>query len=106
MTLQIAGPSADDPESHTMPLLDHLMELRTRLLVSVIASFQVFDSTWVLTKGGPQDSTLTLVYYVYQTGFQQTRMGYASAVSYVLFGLTLIIVGVQWLSQRRWVHYQ
>jgi multiple sugar transport system permease protein len=43
---------------------------------------------------------------VYQTGFQQTRMGYASAVSYVLFGMTLVIVGAQWISQRRWVHYE
>lgn len=76
------------------------------LLIALIASFQVFDSTWVLTKGGPQDSTLTLVYYVYQTGFQQLRMGYASAISYVLFAMTLVIVGIQWLSQRRWVHYQ
>jgi multiple sugar transport system permease protein len=76
------------------------------LLIALIASFQVFDSTYVLTKGGPQDSTITLVYYVYQTGFQQLRMGYASAISYVLFAMTLVIVGIQWLSQRRWVHYE
>jgi multiple sugar transport system permease protein len=76
------------------------------LVISVISSFQVFDQTWVLTKGGPQESTITLVYYVYQTGFQQLRMGYASAIAYVLFFITLIVVMVQWVTQRRWVFYQ
>jgi multiple sugar transport system permease protein len=76
------------------------------LVISVISSFQVFDQTWVLTKGGPQESTITLVYYVYQTGFQQLRMGYASAIAYVLFFITLIVVMLQWATQRRWVFYQ
>ncbi len=76
------------------------------LVISVISSFQVFDQTWVLTKGGPQEATITLVYYVYQTGFQQLRMGYASAIAYVLFFMTLIVVMIQWITQRRWVYYQ
>jgi multiple sugar transport system permease protein len=76
------------------------------LVISVISSFQVFDQTWVLTKGGPQEATITLVYYVYQTGFQQLRMGYASAIAYVLFFMTLIVVMIQWTTQRRWVYYQ
>jgi multiple sugar transport system permease protein len=76
------------------------------LIIALIASFQVFDATYVLTKGGPQNSTITLVYYVYRAGFQQLQMGYASAISYVLFALTLAIVGILWISQRRWVHYE
>ncbi len=76
------------------------------LVISLISSYQVFDWIWVLTKGGPQNSTITLVYYVYQTGFQQLRMGYASAIAYVLFFLTLVVVAVQWKTQRRWVFYQ
>jgi multiple sugar transport system permease protein len=76
------------------------------LVMSVITSFQVFDQTWVLTKGGPQEATTTLVYYVYQTGFQQLRMGYASAIAYALFFLTLIVVMIQWVTQKRWVFYQ
>jgi multiple sugar transport system permease protein len=76
------------------------------LIVSLISSFQVFDQTYVLTKGGPQDATITLVYYVYQTGFQQLRMGYASSIAYILFFLTLAVVAVQWMTQRRWVFYQ
>ncbi len=76
------------------------------LVISMISSFQVFDQTWVLTKGGPQEATITLVYYVYQTGFQQLRMGYASAIAYVLFFITLVVVMLQWFTQRRWVFYQ
>ena len=76
------------------------------LVISLISSFQVFDQTWVLTKGGPQEATTTLVYYVYQTGFQRLRMGYASAIAYALFFLTLVVVMIQWVAQKRWVFYQ
>lgn len=76
------------------------------LVITLISSFQVFDQTYVLTKGGPQNATITLVYYVYQTGFQQLRMGYASALAYVLFFITLGVVLVQWKTQGRWVFYQ
>jgi multiple sugar transport system permease protein len=76
------------------------------LVISIISSFQVFDQTWVLTKGGPQEATTTLVYYVYQTGFQRLRMGYASAIAYALFFLTLVVVMIQWAAQKRWVFYQ
>jgi len=76
------------------------------LVISLISSFQVFDQTWVLTKGGPQNATITLVYYIYQTGFQQLRMGYASAMAYAMFFITLLIVMVQWKTQGRWVFYQ
>ena len=65
------------------------------LVISLISSFQVFDQTYVLTKGGPQNATITLVYYVYQTGFQQLRMGYASAISFVLFIVSLLFVALQ-----------
>ena len=76
------------------------------LVITMISSFQVFDQTYILTKGGPQNSTITLVYYVYQTGFQQLRMGYASAMAYVLFIITLVVVLIQWKTQGRWVFYQ
>lgn len=88
----------------TLPMLSPTMLFV--LIIALIASFQVFDATYVLTKGGPQNATITLVYYVYRAGFQQLQMGYASALSYVLFALTLVMVGILWLSQRRWVHYE
>jgi ABC-type sugar transport system permease subunit len=61
------------------------------VIMSTIWALEIFDEPWVLTKGGPADSTLTIVIYLYQAGFQYIQLGYAAAVSYIL---TLIIVGI------------
>jgi ABC-type sugar transport systems, permease components len=58
--------------------------------VTLINSFQLFDQAYVMTQGGPAQSTLTSVYYIYQMGFQQLRMGYASAMAFVLFLIILV----------------
>ncbi len=66
---------------------------RTTFLVAtllIIAAFQVFDQAYVLTKGGPGNSTVTLVYYIYNQGFGSLKMGYASAISFVLFLIILV----------------
>ncbi|MGC5166493.1 carbohydrate ABC transporter permease [Luteimicrobium sp. DT211] len=66
---------------------------RTTFLVStllIINAFQVFDQAYVLTKGGPGNSTVTIVYYIYDRGFGALRMGYASALSFVLFVVIFI----------------
>lgn len=75
--------------SITLPLLRP-----TTLYVAImttIGSFQVFDSAYLLTSGGPNYATNTIVYYIYQQAFVQLRLGYASAVSFVLFIIILII---------------
>ena len=72
---------------------------------ALITSIQVFEYTWILTKGGPQNATTTMVFYIYQQGFQRLRMGHASAIAYVLFVVLAIIMIVHWRLQRRWVHY-
>ncbi|WP_407341917.1 carbohydrate ABC transporter permease [Pengzhenrongella phosphoraccumulans] len=66
---------------------------RTTFLVGtllIISAFQVFDQAFVLTKGGPGNSTLTLVYYIYDRGFGALQMGYASAISFVLFLIIMV----------------
>lgn len=66
---------------------------RTTFLVStllIIGAFQVFDQAYVLTKGGPGNSTVTMVYYIYNKGFGSLEMGYASALSFVLFMIILV----------------
>jgi len=55
------------------------------LVTSVIGSFQVFDSIAVTTRGGPVNSTRTIVWYIYESSFENFHMGYASAMSCVLF---------------------
>jgi len=61
------------------------------LVTSVIGSFQIFDTIAVTTQGGPGTSTRTIVWYIYQEAFSSMRMGYASAMSTVLFlGLVLV----------------
>ena len=75
------------------------------LVISIIGSFQVFELVLVMTKAGPANATNTLVYYIYQNGFQFNQMGYASAAAMVLFLIVLIFTLVQYKLQRRWVHY-
>ena len=73
----------------TVPALSKTTFLVSTLLV--IAAFQVFDQAYVLTKGGPGNSTLTIVYYIYNKGFDRLEMGYASAMSLVLFVIILLV---------------
>ncbi|TFG96757.1 MAG: sugar ABC transporter permease [Calditrichales bacterium] len=65
------------------------------MVMSMISSFQVFDIVYVLTSGGPLGSTKVLVFYVYEQAFQFFEMGYASAISYVLFAILFVLTMVQ-----------
>ena len=76
------------------------------VILSMIGSFQVFDYAYVLTQGGPVDATRTIVYYLFQNGFQWFNMGYAAAIAYILFIMTLVVTAAQFLVQRYWVHYE
>ena len=67
------------------------------VLLNTIRSFQIFIEVFVLTRGGPLESTLTLVYYLYERAFYHFEMGYACAIAYLL----LALVGVVLLIQRR-----
>jgi multiple sugar transport system permease protein len=76
------------------------------LIISIIASFQVFDLAYIMTDGGPGTETLFYVLYIFRNGFEFFRMGYASALAWVLF---LLILGLTFLNFRasgRWVHYE
>ncbi len=60
-------------------------------VMSIIGSFQVFDSVMLMTKGGPGRSSSVLVHYLYQNAFQYFSMGYACAIAYLLFFIVLIV---------------
>jgi multiple sugar transport system permease protein len=75
------------------------------LVMSVIGSFQVFDTVYVLTSGGPLGSTKVLVFYLYEHAFKYFEMGYASAVAYVLFAMIFVLTLLQVRYLKRSVHY-
>jgi multiple sugar transport system permease protein len=75
------------------------------VVITLIGSFQIFEQTYMLTQGGPANSTLTLSYHIYQNAFQYFRMGYATAMAYILFAVMLIATFVQFRLQKRWVFY-
>ncbi|MBA1158373.1 carbohydrate ABC transporter permease [Microvirga mediterraneensis] len=77
----------------TLPLLKPVILFG--VIMSTIWALELFDEPWVLTKGGPADSTLTIVIYLYQAGFQYIELGYAAAVSYVLTFLIVVAAIVQ-----------
>lgn len=74
------------------------------LITSVINSFKVFGQINVMTQGGPGDATTVLVFYIYKAAFTFYRMGYAAAISWVLFILLFIVTIFQWWGQRKWVN--
>lgn len=74
-------------------------------VIGIIGSLQVFDSAFIMTRGGPGDASRTLVYYIFENAFQRLDMGYASTVALLLLGLTLTITIVQFRLSGRWVFY-
>lgn len=78
------------------------------LVLGIIGTFQIFAQIFVLTDGmgGPQNSTLVYMIYLYRNAFNFFRMGYASAMAWVLFVLILLLTWVQFRIARRWVYYE
>ncbi|WP_415854896.1 carbohydrate ABC transporter permease [Sinomonas sp. G460-2] len=74
-------------------------------MMTLITSFQVFAQPFILTKGGPGSSTSTIVLYIYNQGFQFHQLGLASAAAWVLFVIILGVTAVQFIGQKKWVHY-
>ena len=89
--------------SVTLPLLTPFLFFA--LVMTLITSFQVFTQPYILTSGGPGVSTTTLVLYLYNNGFQFYKMGYASALAWILFVIIMVITAMQFVAQKRWVHY-
>jgi len=75
------------------------------LVMSVIGSFQVFDTVYVLTSGGPLGTTKVLVFYLYEHAFKFFEMGYASAVAYVMFAIIFTLTMLQTKYLKQSIHY-
>lgn len=87
----------------TIPLLSPTTFLL--LILGIIGSFQVFEQSYVMTKGGPAHATYTIVYYIFSNAFEWLRMGYASAMAYILALIILALTIFQLKYQKKWVHY-
>lgn len=87
----------------TLPMLSPTIFLS--LVTIIIAAFQEFDLINIMTQGGPGRATNVLVYRIYQEGFVNVKMGYASAIAYTLFAIIMVITAIQFIVQKKWVNY-
>lgn len=84
------------------------------LILSTISTFQAFEQIYVMTggaqdpvsAGGPNNASLVLMLYLYQQGFSFLKMGYASAIAWVLFMILFVLTLIQVILQKKWVHYE
>jgi multiple sugar transport system permease protein len=88
----------------TLPMLSPYILFN--LIMGIIGTFQKFTEAFIMTKGGPVDSTLFYAFHLFNHAFRYMKMGYASALAWVLFGIVLVLTVINlWLS-KRWVHYE
>lgn len=89
----------------TLPLLTPIIFFN--LVLAIIGSFQAFTQAFVVSggRGGPSDSTLFYTLYLYQEGFGSFRMGYASAMAWLLMAIIAAVTAVNFWAAKYWVHY-
>jgi multiple sugar transport system permease protein len=88
----------------TLPMLSPV--LFYVIVITTIASFQILTDVLVMTQGGPGTATFVYVYYIYQAAFQYLKMGYASALAWILFAIILALTLLQLWGSRKWVYYE
>lgn len=76
------------------------------VIITAISSFQVFDLIYLMTQGGPFDSTNVLVYSIYKEAFEYFNVGRASAIAYVLFVIILVLTLIQWNLRKKLVYLE
>ena len=75
-------------------------------VIGIIGALQFFTQSYVMTGGGPNNATLSVVLFLYRKAFEQTRFGYASATAWILFGIIVVLTLLFVRSSNRWVFYQ
>lgn len=75
-------------------------------IVTIIGSMRVFDTIKLMTDGGPEGSTMVMVYYIYHQAFRMFDTGFASALAVVLFLIVLLLTAIQWLTRKRVSYYE
>lgn len=85
----------------TLPLLTPTLFFVS--IMTVISSFQVFDLIYLMTEGGPENSTMIMVYWLFKQAFEYFNIGKASAIAYILFIIILVLTLIQWITRKKWV---
>lgn len=88
----------------TLPLMAPVILFN--VVIGVINSFQVFTAAYIITAGGPANSTLFYVLYLYQNAFKYFDLGYASALGWVLFLIVLVMTALQFRISRSFIYYE
>jgi multiple sugar transport system permease protein len=87
----------------TLPMLTPVIFFN--LVMGVIGAFQYFTQAFIVTEGGPEDSTLFYALYLFNRAWRYFDMGYASAMAWILFLVIMLCTALLFRTQRRWVHY-
>jgi multiple sugar transport system permease protein len=90
--------------SVTLPMLSPAIFFT--LVLGAITSLQVFTEAYVMTRGGPGNATMFYALYLYFAAFEFREMGYASAMAWVLFAITMTMTLFIFSTVRRWVYYE
>ncbi|NOU84491.1 ABC transporter permease subunit [Paenibacillus sp. LMG 31460] len=90
--------------SITLPMLSPV--LLFNLVLQTIGSFQMFTQAFIITKGGPINSTYMYALYLYDRAFSRYEMGYASALAWILLVVIAIVTALIFASSRYWVFYE
>lgn len=88
----------------TLPLVTPAIFLN--LVLGIIGNFQTFTQAFVISEGGPANASLFYTLYLYRNAFRYFRVGYASALAWILFALLLTLTLVAFGTSRRWVYYE
>lgn len=88
----------------TLPMVSPTIFFNT--IMAIISSFQVFTQAYILTQGGPDNASLFYVFLLWREGFKNTRMGYASALAWVLFIIILVFTLIIFRSSNSLVYYE
>jgi multiple sugar transport system permease protein len=100
----IDGASAWQRTRHiTLPMLTPVIFFN--LVMGVIGAFQYFTQAYIMTQGGPEDSTHFYALYLFNRAWRYLDMGYASAMAWILFLIVMVLTIVIFKTHRRWVHY-
>ena len=87
----------------TLPMISPTLFFQ--LIIGMIGAFQVFTQAFIMTNGGPNDSTMFYVYYLYNNAFRFWKMGYSSAMAWILFVIIMILTWISFRVSKYWVQY-